>query len=830
LAGDINAGTANGGYQFSIFGAAVSSALGGIATAAGGDVTLQAGDDIISVPTVPANQPPGASGAYGSQPGDVTLIAGNQVVGNFTVANGTGTILAGAQVNHGQGQILNAGASVGTSTHPVELSLIDGSWNVWSGGNVYVGEVRNPNGTFNGDQLTVPNGVFAGNIGSPNVPTRSSFLFNYAPNAAANFWAGDAIVLAGANLPRVQGENGNMPPVYPPVLTLNAGSGGITVDNPVILYPSSQGALQITTRDGGNLTGAQQQNTLVGITMSDSALPGYATFAQGQALTPLYLHNPNPVAVNISGDINSFGLTVPTFANINVNGGTYNFGFLGQNLSPAQTTSINVTGAITYRGDTTSVPLTAPLPPALFNPALSTDPSASGLLTYNATSGTLTFIGQMTASDLAFLLNPTQYVLNSAGQPEVNAGGVPITKPIVLNAAQQAALQQLYTASQSATLGDNGLALAGPGQFSITASSMDLGISGGITVLPPNTALAAISPDGAKLTISVANNLDMTSTQIANESYLGAINMNIGGVLDVGGQYTTFGDPNAPKGIFTTSGGAINVTAGGDINVDGSRIATYDGGNISILSQNGDVNAGSGGAGYVSFNALEVNAKTGQLTGIPATVPGSGILATTVVGSDAGLGNITVDTPHGSINASLGGILQIAFNGTDSRNSFIDLTAGQNINASGSGVIGANIKLQAGGNITGVVLGTQSVDINSQQNVSATVVSGGNVDISAGGGVTGTVVGGGSVNVSGESITAALMGGSVSTSGQSAGASIGVPQSNVARDDSRGLDDAATNTASVISQSLGKELGGPGKVIALAQKTGRVTVVLPAKK
>ena len=115
LAGDINAGTANGGYQFSIFGAAVSSALGGIATAAGGDVTLQAGDDIISVPTVPANQPPGASGAYGSQPGDVRLIAGNQVVGNFTVANGTGTILAGAQVNNGQGQILNAGASVGTS-------------------------------------------------------------------------------------------------------------------------------------------------------------------------------------------------------------------------------------------------------------------------------------------------------------------------------------------------------------------------------------------------------------------------------------------------------------------------------------------------------------------------------------------------------------------------------------------------------------------------------------------------------------------------------------------------------------------------------------------
>ena len=830
LAGDINAGTANGGYQFSIFGATVSPTLGGIATAAGGNVTLQAGDDIISVPTVPANQPPGASGAYGTEPGDVTLIAGNQVLGNFTVANGTGTILAGAQVNSGQVQILNASASVGTSTRPVDLSLIDGSWNVWSGGDIYVGEVRNPNGTFNGNQLTVPTGVFSGNIGSPTVPGRSAFLFNYAANAAASFWAGDAIVLSGANLPRVQGENENMPPVYPPVLTLNAGAGGITVDNPIILYPSSQGALQITTRDGGDLTGAQQQNTLVGITLSDSGLPGYGTFAQGQALTPLYLNNPNPVAVNVSGNIDSFGLTVPTFANITVSGSTYNFGFLGQNLSSSQTTSINVAGEITYRGDTTSVPLTDPLPAALFNPALSTDPAASGLLTYNASTATLTFIGQMTASDLAFLLNPTQFVLNYAGQPEVNSSGVAITKPIVLNAAQQAALQQLYTASQSATLGDNGLALAGPGQFSITAAGMDLGISGGISVLPPNSALAAISPYGAKLTISVANDLDMTSTQIANESYLGGINLNVGGVLNVGGEYTTFGDPNAPKGIFTTSGGAINVTAGGDINVDGSRIAAYDGGNISVLSQNGDVNAGSGGAGYVSFSALELNPKTGQLTGIPATIPGSGILATTVPGSDAGLGNITVDTPHGSINASLGGILQIAFNGTDSRNSYIDLTAGQNINASGSGVIGANIKLQAGGDITGVVLGTQSVDINSQQNVSATVVSGGNVDISAGGGVTGTVVGGGSVNVSGESITAALMGGSVSTSGQTAGASIGVPQSNVARDDSRGLDDAATNTASVISQSLGKELGGAAKTIALAQKTGRVTVVLPPKK
>jgi hypothetical protein len=55
------------------------------------------------------------------------------------------------------------------------------------------------------------------------------------------------------------------------------------------------------------------------------------------------LNDPNPVTLDISGDINSFGLTVPTFAQINVAGNTYNFGFIGQNLSPSQTTSINVT-------------------------------------------------------------------------------------------------------------------------------------------------------------------------------------------------------------------------------------------------------------------------------------------------------------------------------------------------------------------------------------------------------------------------------------------------------------------------------------------------------
>jgi filamentous hemagglutinin family protein len=832
LAGDINAGTSNGSstsggtqssdYIFTASGSRPNAILGGISTAAGGDVTLIAGNNVVSVPTVPSNsQWPGASGTYGA--GNVTVIAGNQITGNYTLANGVGTMLAGVQVSSAQAGALqnrstdpttyastlsdlvtevtqntsgngNIGAASGASG-PVTLSLIQGSWNAWAANNIYIKEVNNPNGTFNSLQ---------------------SFLFNYAPDAAANFWAGNAITLVGANLTRVNRQNQTMPPIYAPILLLNAGAGGITIDKSIILYPSSEGALQIITRNGGDLNGAVNASStlLAGITMSDSGSASWTTFANGHAATPLHLNDPNPVTLDISGDINSFGLTVPTFAQINVAGNTYNFGFIGQNLSPSQTTSINVAGDITYRGDLTSETLSSAISSSVFDDIISGDSALAGALRYDAASGTISFVGVMASATEQSLLNPT------------DANGNAIFTGAQLT-AWQTTITQLYSDSQSASLGDNGLVLSGPGNFNITANSIDLGISGGISVTAPDSALAAISPYGANINVTTAGNLEMTSTKIANESLLGGINLNVGGTLDVGGQLSTFGDPDAAKGIFTTSGGNISATANGDVNVDGSRIAAYDGGNLNIKSVNGDVNAGTGGEGYVTLNALEIDPTSGQLTSIPATIPGSGILATTIVGSDAALGNITINAPDGSVNASLGGIIQIAFNGNAPQNAFVQVNAGQDINASGSGIIGSNIKLQAGGNINGLVIGSGSVDINSAQNVDVTAFSGGDVSINAGGEVSGTVISGGNVDVSGDSITASLIASSVSTSGDASGAAEGIPQSNVAQVNAQTADDA--NTVAGKSDDSDDDLKKKGKQIALAQKVSRVTVLLPTK-
>jgi filamentous hemagglutinin family protein len=850
LAGDISSGTAaggtlNSGYNYSFDlngnntlypnGYAVAPNLGGISTMAGGNVALTAGGSIN--PSANATTF-GISGAFGSQPGNVTLSAGSLVQGNFNVANGTGTILSGVQLAGGQPQISNAGANAGSSAQPLTLGLIAGSWNVWAANNVFLNEVRNPNGTFNSQQVSVNPAGYAGNLDGTTIPTQTSFLNNYALDAAVNIWGGNSINLLGANLTRPSSYPSTVTlPIYAPSLSLNAGAGGINFQNSIILAPSSVGSLSIVTRSGGNLTGAFQGGSLTGIIMSGSGLPQIQTYEQGEANTPLHLLDPNPVWLNISGSIGSFSLSVPTFASITVAGtapfttpsganisGTYNFGFQGRNLSASQTTAINVTGDINYRGNTTAETLTEPLPPALLlAPA---DPALNGRLSYNPTTQVLTLIGILTGTDLAFLLNPTVLVFDSHGNPVLDQNGNQETMSVTLTAAQQNVIQQLYADSQSASLGDQGLAVAGPGNFSINARNIDLGVSGGISVLAPDSSLAAISPYGANLNITTLGNLEMTSTKISNESYHGGINLTVGGTLDVGGQLTTFGDPNAPKGIFTTSGGNISVTAQNDVNVDGSRIAAYNGGNIAVTSQTGNVNAGNGGAGFVGLNSLQLDPTTGLLTGIPATIPGSGILATTLFGTTAPLlGNITISAPHGSVNASLGGILQIAFNNANTRNNFIQIDAGHDINATGSGIIGSNIRLQAGGNINGVVVGSQSVNIQSLQNVDVTAVSGGSVNINASGSVSGTVVGGGEVSVSGDTIDASVRGGSVSTSGDTAGASLGVPASNVTKDNTEVADNANTTTAKTASAD--DEDPKKKRNIGLARKVSRVTVFLP---
>lgn len=801
LSGDISTGTTqvglnNTGYSFNTGNntytpgtvASGKTTYGGIGTFDGGDLTLIAGGSI----NPSASSATAVAGAFGSAPGDVTLAANKQISGTFNVADGTGTMLAGVSVSNGKVSILNAAGNIGTSVSPVTLGLIGGadgaSWNLFAANNLYLQEVRNPNGSANANAQNTPG------------------VFDYAGNAAANLWAGNALQLGSASTALSGNGAKSGEAVYCPTLELTSGTGGITIYNSIVLFPSSQGGLKIT--DGGDLSMLGSGAAAPALTMADSLAPTYSNFG---GAGHLHAGDSNPVQVDVAGNVYGLNLSVPAFANIVIGGNAYNLGFTGQNVSSsgaAGATSITVLGDLLYPDalHAPGVSLADPLPASLLGSSALAGNLGSGVTISDANAG-LSINGPMSLNALNYLLAPAQ----------------------ALDPAQRAAVLALYAESGSA----NFLALSGPGSFTVSARNIDLGISAGMVVDFPDAvsaASSAISPNGANLAVNTTGNLEMTVSAIANAGLAdggtaGGIKVRVGGTLDVGGENTALGDPNSPKGIFTTGGGAIDILAAGNVNVDGSRIAAYDGGNISVESSGGDVNAGAGGQGSVVFQSLQLDSATSLLEAFESKIPFSGILATTVFGSDAALGNITISTPNGSVNSSLGGILQIAFNSADTSANSITINSGKEITATGSGVIGYNLNLKAVGDITGVLFGSRSVTATSQQNVDVTAVSGGNVNITASDSVSGTVIGGGDVNVSGSSIDAAVRGGSVSTSGDTAGATFGVPTGPA--NNTVETADTANSVAAKTQSDTDDDEQKKKKPISLAQKASRVTVILP---
>ena len=180
--GDVNSGISGNGFVFNRTGSpyTVSPNLGGISTAAGGDVTINAGGNVISYLPSQVDYDKtktgtdAGTGAFGSQAGNVSITAGGSVSGHYVVANGVGTITATSG---------NVGAPLQRSGG-CALSLIKGSWDVNApSGSIYLQEVRNPNGIFNtqGGSLTFPNWHY----------------FDYDPNASVSLTAADAVEFTG---------------------------------------------------------------------------------------------------------------------------------------------------------------------------------------------------------------------------------------------------------------------------------------------------------------------------------------------------------------------------------------------------------------------------------------------------------------------------------------------------------------------------------------------------------------------------------------------------------------------------------------------------------
>jgi filamentous hemagglutinin family protein len=920
LAGNIDTGGYAQGYLFQSAdtgsgGYYAQGAVSGISTMAGGDVNLTAGGNVqsllpsrngyvydgnfISTGADPDVTTVGA-GAYGSQPGNFNIVAVGDVTGNYVVANGTGKIFAGVQMDangipqkDGAGNYLLGGSgNAGTSDNNLALNLAAGGWNVTAAQDIYLQEVRNPNGDFNIADST----------------SGSFHAFDYAPSDYVNLTAGNLVQLGAPTsaLPRLD----KVPVIYPGILDVSAGAGGVVLDgdstyNQLILFPSPLGGLEINTTDGGSLTGNLPAiggtPQIFNLIVSDSGNVQYNSTAGGlfglndPAATPVHLNSEDPVELNISGNMDLVLLGSPEAAEINVVGDIYNSRFQGMNLKSTDVTSINVgetakinmensgilnpatDGGLTIGGDIdnrsafTSVTLssteTAPdlslLADATGNSINGTTVDAETLLDsffYNPTTKVLTYQNIPQVS-LANVLNLLQNLTVSTGQ--VDSSGNPTTKQVsVIDSATAATLLTEYNAVNSQIgaipAGAGGFTVGGGGTFAINAANLDLGTTSGIQSqgvglykVSGNYPLANYFTKGPNIAINLTGDLTMYSTAIASLNG-GDISVNAGGDVNVGSSDFTVSALGA-RGIYTTAQGDVDVTADGDINLNGSRIASYDGGDVTVESLHGNINAGSGGAGFVVVSSYSVDPKTGKVTSSSPTIPGSGILATTFpFDKNQVVGNILVETPNGNINASAGGIIQLPLNSAAGNKQAItevlagyelrdsagnpvsasDLASGtpvkvsdnENIDASGSGIIGQNVVGEATGNFKGIVFGQGAVNLTAAQFTSLTVLGqevAATGNLGAGDELIGTV----SVTTSGSGSATIL-----SENANGAGSSFAQGTTANATSAAASANDASTDTAATTKTDTGQDdPTKKKKPITLARKISRVTVLLPGK-
>ena len=647
------------------------------------------------------------------------------------------------------------------------MSLIKGGWLVNASASIFLQEVRNPNGAFNSQ------------TGS------SRFLFNYDPLDYVVLDATQGVTITGTSVPRT-GADKLEGIIFPPSLTINAGSGGITLDQSISLYPSPEGGLSMTTTGGGNLT----CNNEASIVISDSQSTQWTGSKNFTTTDPgndvLHLNDPNPVLINISGSVSDLALYSPKSVEMYVTGNIIDSTVTAQNLRPSDTTIISAGGEILNHTPYVILTLPSGESPDFNALALVADqylPGPNGVLVPNPNyNSTLQNAGDQ------FTYNPKTGGLEYEGQMSlaVENALLAMTTPFL----DATTIETIYNQSQaeSSTAGP-GYNVAGPGTFRISAASINLGNGNGINSVgfENNPALVPYTARGANIDISTSGNLSMVASTIES-SYGGEINVRSGGSIDVGSLLVPPASTQTTLGIISLWGGDINVIAADNINVDGSRIAAYDGGNIFVESLYGNVNAGSGGSGGALIHKYFVN-KQGQVDLINDVIPGSGILATSfpqlVYGEASGhVGNITVDTPEGNIEASRGGIVQLALGPVVNNQASINLNAGSknsdgtvayvgNVDASGSGVVGGHVNISATGNINGLIVASLGANVTALQNISATVLSQGGATVSAGGTVSGTIVGVGSVSVSGASdVAAAFAGGGVSASGAQSGAAV----------------------------------------------------------
>ena len=182
----------------------------------------------------------------------------------------------------------------------------------------------------------------------------------------------------------------------------------------------------------------------------------------------------------------------------------------------------------------------------------------------------------------------------------------------------------------------------------------------------------------------------------------GDINMMVPGGLVNAGLAVAFAGakPASELGIVTQREGSINGFVEGNFLVNQSRVFALDGGNITLWSSNGNIDAGRGSKAAIAVPPpiISFDEQGNLKVEVPPAVSGSGIrtAASTVVQP----GDVTLAAPRGVVDAGEAGI------------------GGSNITIAATAVLGAS-NIDVGGSSTGVPSTSVSVPVASPGAASA---------------------------------------------------------------------------------------------------------------
>jgi hypothetical protein len=616
--------------SYGLFSADYHYGTAGLATMGGGNLIVHTGGDFLA-----------QAGTFGS--GDLAIYSGGDIKGRFLNKDGEGEI-------HAMGNV-GAFDPAARKNEWVQIELFKSKMVVNAQGEIQIGAVLNP--TLASDQI--------------EAYRNDNFIYStYTPDTSISLNAGTDITLAGSSpYYNNHGQQFNQSSwkyetILPATVSMTAG-GDILLLNNFVMTSSPKGNLSL--KAGGDVLGLssdlgnpasilvsdissqswyglfsirsisrEQVGGWLSVRASNSNNHGLYDPADGtwSITEPLHLGDDQPVTIQAAGDIKDLKMIFPKKAEVTAGNDIQDITYEGQNIDGNDVSLIRAGGNITaqYVKASTRSSTTGDLQPH------------DGLIQ----GGPGVFMVQAGGSiDLGSLKDGIQAVgngnnieLTSEKSSLVILSGYGFDK----SAADVTAFFDTIR-----TAGDNYAALMAQGKQDEAAQLLQTTRKDTIDPL-----LGA--PTGA-------GDINMTSSQIATSIGQSDIFVIANGSLNLGQTALPIaGTANKTTGITTGGGGGINIFARKDVNVNESRVMTFYGGDITVWSDQGSINAGRGSRTAVSAVSPR-RMKTPQGLYVSVFTPpavGSGIRAVTYGANAPEPGNIHLFAPSGVIDAGEAGI------------------------------------------------------------------------------------------------------------------------------------------------------------------------------